>query len=156
MIRKNTIYSSFIALYKPVWLKVWLLLSPGWNSLQLSLIGMREFFWRWKLTSIRLIWHPAKLIESYEKMSLGGAEAEYFSCFHSSCQLGNKCYMIESVNPVTWLMCWGSFNNYIHWRKEKSTNCQLKSKPFSILVSCKRCYFLEKKVSLLKGDITYC
>ena len=28
-----------------------------------------KLFWRWKLTSIWLIWHPAKLIESYEKCS---------------------------------------------------------------------------------------
>ena len=26
-----------------------------------------NFFWMWKLTSIGLIWHPAKLIESYKK-----------------------------------------------------------------------------------------
>ena len=26
-----------------------------------------KLFWRWKLTSIGLIWHPAKLIESYKK-----------------------------------------------------------------------------------------
>ena len=26
-----------------------------------------KLFWRWKLTSIGLIWHPAKLIESYIK-----------------------------------------------------------------------------------------
>ena len=28
-----------------------------------------KLFWRWKLTSIGLIWHPAKLIESYKKCS---------------------------------------------------------------------------------------
>ena len=47
-----------------------------------------KLFWRWKLTSIGLIWNPTKLIESYEKMSIGGSKAEHFSCFHSSCQLG--------------------------------------------------------------------
>ena len=26
-----------------------------------------NFFWRWKLKSIGLFWHPAKLIESYKK-----------------------------------------------------------------------------------------
>ena len=48
----------------------------------ISLIS-KLFYW-WKLTSIRLIWRPAKLIESYEKMSLGGDKADHFSCFHSS------------------------------------------------------------------------
>ena len=36
---------------------------------------------RWKFTSIGLIWHPAKLIES-----LDGAKDEHFSCFHNSYQ----------------------------------------------------------------------
>ena len=40
------------------------------------------------MTLIGLIWLPAKLIESYEKMLLGGAKVDHFSCFHSSCQLG--------------------------------------------------------------------
>ena len=56
----------------------------------LTLIGMREYtfhplsffgsdfdcwvknfqpFWRWKLTSIGLVWHPARLIESYKTCS---------------------------------------------------------------------------------------
>ena len=26
-----------------------------------------KLFWKWKLTSIGLIWHPDKLIESYKK-----------------------------------------------------------------------------------------
>ena len=26
-----------------------------------------NLFWKWKLTSIGLIWHPDKLIESYKK-----------------------------------------------------------------------------------------
>ena len=33
------------------------------------LIKISKLFWRWKLTSIWLIWHPAKLIESYKKSS---------------------------------------------------------------------------------------
>ena len=60
------------------------------NFIYLTLIGMREgtfqplsfldqilsaefiskiskLFWKWKLTLIGLIWHPAKLIESYKK-----------------------------------------------------------------------------------------
>ena len=47
-----------------------------------------KLFSRWKLPSIGLIWHPAKLFESYKKMPLGGAKDEHFSCFHSSCQWG--------------------------------------------------------------------
>ena len=37
-----------------------------------------KYFWRCKLTSIGLIWHPAKLL-------LCGAKNEHFSSFHSSC-----------------------------------------------------------------------
>ena len=47
-----------------------------------------KLFGRWKSSSIRLIWHPAKVIESYKKMPLGGAKDEHFSCFHSSCHWG--------------------------------------------------------------------
>ena len=50
-----------------------------------------EFFWRWKLTSNRLIWHPAKLNTHWflwKEIPLGGAKAEHFFCFYSSCQLG--------------------------------------------------------------------
>ena len=64
----------------------------------LTLIGMREgtfiplyfldwilsaeYFWRWKWTSIGLIWHPDKVIESYKKSpQAGGAKDEHFSCF---------------------------------------------------------------------------
>ena len=43
-----------------------------------------KLFWRWKLTSVELIWHPAKLIESYKKMPLGGAKDEHFSCFDAN------------------------------------------------------------------------
>ena len=32
-------------------------------------IKIFDIFWRWKLTSIGLIWHPAKLIESYKTCS---------------------------------------------------------------------------------------
>ena len=42
------------------------------------------------MTSIGLIRHHEKLILSYKKNALGGAKDEHFSCFHSSCQLGNK------------------------------------------------------------------
>ena len=49
-----------------------------------------KLFWRWKLTSIRLIWHPAKLMESHKKMLNGGVKEEHFSCSHSSCQWGLK------------------------------------------------------------------
>jgi hypothetical protein len=42
------------------------------------------------LTSIGLILHIVKLIESYKKMTLGGTKDEHFSCFHRSCQLGSK------------------------------------------------------------------
>ena len=88
--------------------KNWLLelFSGHIEDLFLTLIGMRgdtfmslsfldqilsaEFlsknskpFWKWKLPSLGLIWHPAKLIESYKKYTY-----EYFSCFHSSYRLG--------------------------------------------------------------------
>ena len=62
----------------------------AWAKQLLTLIGMRgdtfislifldqilsaeflskvsKLFWRWNFTSIGLIWHPAKLIESYKK-----------------------------------------------------------------------------------------
>ena len=37
-----------------------------------------NIFWRWKLTSVGLIWQPAKLIESYKKMPLGCIKLEHF------------------------------------------------------------------------------
>ena len=37
-----------------------------------------KLFWRWKLTSIGLIWHSAKLIESYKNMPLGSVKDEHF------------------------------------------------------------------------------
>ena len=42
-----------------------------------------KLFWQWKLTSIGLIWDPAKLIESYktENLLLGGAKDEPFLVF---------------------------------------------------------------------------
>ena len=48
-------------------------------------ITIFQSLWRQKLTSIGLIWHPAKLIESYKKCY---AKDEHSSCFHSSCQWG--------------------------------------------------------------------
>ena len=42
-----------------------------------------QLCWQWKWTFIKLIWKPAKLIESYKHC---GAKDEHFSCFHSSCQ----------------------------------------------------------------------
>ena len=57
-----------------------------------------KLFWRSKLTSIGSIRCPAKLIGSY-KIFLGGAEDEYFSFFHSSCQLGLKTIPLK---------CWKS------------------------------------------------
>ena len=59
-----------------------------------------KLFWREKLTSIGLIWHPDKLIQPpFKKMPLGGAKDEHFSCSHSSCQLGIKIstrYFVKS------------------------------------------------------------
>ena len=61
-----------------------------------------KLFWRWKLTSIELIWHHDKLIHSYKK-------DEQFSCFHSSCQLGlswdwdiliEKSYFAQLVTTI--------------------------------------------------------
>ena len=52
----------------------------------------------WKLTSIGLFWHSAKLIESDKKMTQGGAKDEHFSCSHSSCQLGLICFQSQ--------LCW--------------------------------------------------
>ena len=59
----------------------WLSLNPnwheGWSFYLLDILGSDFFqliffqtfhtFWRWKLTSMGLIWHPAKLIETYKK-----------------------------------------------------------------------------------------
>ena len=80
-------YLSLFCWQKYVWSNAWRFKS---SILILTLIGMRgdtfislsfldqilsaeflskisKLFWRWKLTSIGLIWHPAKLIESYKK-----------------------------------------------------------------------------------------
>ena len=54
-------------------------------------------------TSIELIWHPTKLIESYKKMSLGGAKDEHLSCFHSSCQWG-LTYLWSGFGSK--VLCW--------------------------------------------------
>ena len=68
------------------------LLNPNWHeslwflgqilSAEFSL-KISKFFWSRKLTSI---WHPAKLIQSYKKIPLGGGKDEHFSCLHISCQ----------------------------------------------------------------------
>ena len=88
-----------------------------------TLIGMRECFfqplsfldqnfsqkiskllWRWKLTSIGLIWDPNKFIESDKKVPLDGAKDEHFSYFYSSCQLGLALSMHRSSKEV---ISWG-------------------------------------------------
>ena len=69
------------------------------------LSNISKINWRWKLTSIGLFWHSAKLIESYKKMTQGGAKDEHFSCFHSSRQLGlirfqsQLCWILQTTDP---------------------------------------------------------
>ena len=53
----------------------------GLDFVSWILVQTFQSFGRWKLTSIRLIWHPVKLSEL-----LGGAKEEHFSCFPSSGQ----------------------------------------------------------------------
>ena len=71
---------------------------------QLTLIGMREGtfhplvlfgldFVSWifiknfqTFLEVKIDINILPVIELYEKMPLGGAKAEHFSCFHSSCQ----------------------------------------------------------------------
>ena len=79
--REGTFYSLFF-------------LDPILSTEFLSKIS--KLFWRWKLTLIGLIWHPAKLIESYQNLLLGCAKDEHFPCFLISCQLGldNQVYYL--------------------------------------------------------------
>ena len=54
-----------------------------------------KLFWRWKLTSIRFIWHPTKLIESLKTCPIGGPK---MNIFLASCQLGlNAEFYIPST-----------------------------------------------------------
>jgi hypothetical protein len=45
------------------------------------------------MTSMGLLGHPAKLIESYKKGHLGVSRNEHIFCFLSSCQLGFRLKM---------------------------------------------------------------
>ena len=63
------------------------LVSFGSDFVNWFLIKHFQTFLRWKFSSITLIWHLAKLIQSYKRMLLGGTKDEDFSCFHSSWQL---------------------------------------------------------------------
>ena len=98
---------------------------PFWIRLcQLNFYQKFPKFRRWKLTSIELIWHPVKLIESYKKMHLGGSKVEHFSCFHSSYQWGlNILVFIFRTKFQFCLMCISSSfslvcksNNTLHTR----------------------------------------
>ena len=82
--------------------------NPNWHeagNLQPSCpFGIRFcqlIFWRWKLTSIGLIWHPAKLIGSHQKIWLDGTKDEHVSCCQSSCQLGLTQWNMDTLH--TWL-----------------------------------------------------
>ena len=46
--------------------------------------------------------HPAKLIENYKKMPLGGDKNEHFTCFHSSCQWGLKQQFARVLLDTNW------------------------------------------------------
>ena len=85
------------------------LLSPCLFWIWLCQLNFYQKFWRWKLTSIELIWHLAELIESYKKNLLGGSKDEHFSCFHSSCHLGLKeinKWKFHNLYNFSWA-CWG-------------------------------------------------
>ena len=46
----------------------------------------------------------AKLFKSYEKILLGGAKDEHFSCYHSSCQLGLIPFIFIGANAYQFMM----------------------------------------------------
>ena len=78
----------------PFWIR-FCLLSDEFSS------KISKLFWRWKLTSIRLIWLPAKLNLSYKKqVPQVGTKDEHFSCFHSSCKWGLSLYRLNMFKLV--------------------------------------------------------
>ena len=56
-----------------------------------------NFFWKWKLTSIRLFSHLAHFIESDKSCPLGGSKDEHFSCFNMTCQIDTGWTVNHSV-----------------------------------------------------------
>ena len=100
----------------------YLVVKPG-----LTLIGMREvtfhplsfldqilsaeylseiskLFWRWKLTPIRLIWHPAKLIEPYKTRSKVALKMSIFLAFIAHARV-KPLFLIRFLAPLSrlWL-----------------------------------------------------
>ena len=47
------------------------------------------------------LWQPVKLIEYDEKMPIGVAKEEYFSCFHSSCLWGLSHHLYNTCG-INW------------------------------------------------------
>ena len=99
-------------------------------------------FWRWKLTSIGLIRVTSSL--SLIKMSLGGAKDEYFSCFHSSCQLGLKVAKIQvAFSLLSYLQnnernhCPSTFSHKLGWKVDRT------------VISC-HCYYYKNWKYLLR------
>ena len=52
-----------------------------------------QTFWRWKLTSIGLIWHPTELIKSYKNAP------RWRLRFQSSCQWGLRTFQPQASTP---------------------------------------------------------
>ena len=56
-----------------------------------------QTFWRWKLTSIGLLWHPAQLIEFFKGCPLVAKKMRILFFFRRSCQLGLKPFPISKA-----------------------------------------------------------